>query len=206
VRTTLWYGRAAVEGTGGIARRIVPACAVAAVLLSGCGSGEKQDANEPSGTFDVAVVDASFPERQSLAQAEELKLSVRNEGERAVPNVAVTISSFSRVSEQAGLSDPQRPVWIVDEGPAGGDTAYTNTWALGRLAAGQSRTFTWRVTAIRPGTHTVRWQVAAGLDGKAVAHGPDDRAPEGRFTVSISDKPSDARVDPDTGEVVRSSR
>ena len=56
-----------------------------------------------------------------------------------MPNVAVTVNSFAARSEQAGLADPERAVWIVDASPRGGDTAYTNTWALGPLAAGRRR-------------------------------------------------------------------
>jgi hypothetical protein len=176
---------------------------VTALAVAGCGGGERQDANEPSGSFRVAVVRASFPTKQRLAEPERFVIAVRNTGTKAVPNVAVTVTSFASRSEQAGLADPDRAVWIVDDGPRGGDTAYTNTWALGRLAPGQTRRFVWRVTAVQPGTHTVKWQVAAGLNGKAKATLADNSAPAGSFTVDISDRPSQARVDPETGKVVR---
>jgi hypothetical protein len=176
---------------------------VAALAATGCGGGTRQDASEPSGTFRVDVVRASFPTKQRLAKSERMVIAVRNSGTKDVPNLAVTVSSFASRSEQAGLADPNRAVWIIDEGPRGGDTAYTNTWALGRLAPGQTRRFVWRVTAVQSGTHTVKWQVAAGLNGKAKAAMADNRAPEGSFTVDVSDKPSQARVDPETGKVVR---
>jgi hypothetical protein len=175
-----------------------------AVALPGCG-GAQQDATEPSGTFRVDVVDASFPVKQRLAEPEDLRIAVKNTGDHDVPNVAVTVDSFSQVSTQQGLADPQRPVWIVDESPRGGDTAYVNTWALGRLRPGQTKTFHWRVTAIASGEHKVHWAVAAGLNGKAKARLRGNRTPEGDFTVQISPKPSQARVDPATGKVVRSS-
>ena len=40
-------------------------------------------------------------------------------------------AAFAEASEQPGLADPSRPVWVVDDGPTGGTTAYTNTgpWA-----------------------------------------------------------------------------
>ena len=61
----------------------------------------------------------------------------------------------------------------------------------------------WRVTAVQAGTHTVKWAVAAGLNGKAKATLSGNRAPAGSVTVDVSDKPAQARVDPDTGKVVR---
>ena len=61
----------------------------------------------------------------------------------------------------------------------------------------------WRVTAVQAGTHTVKWQVAAGLNGKAKATLAGNRAPAGTFTVDVSAKPAQARVDPETGKVVR---
>jgi hypothetical protein len=176
---------------------------VAALAATGCGGGTRQDAAEPSGTFRVDVVRASFPTKQRLAKPERLVIAVRNSGTQAVPDLAVTVTSFASRSEQAGLADPERAVWIIDDGPRGGDTAYTNTWALGRLAPGQTRRFVWRVTAVQPGTHTVKWQVAAGLNGKAKAALADNRAPAGSFTVDVSAKPSQSHVDPETGKVVR---
>jgi hypothetical protein len=182
---------------------VVPCAMVAGLAVAGCGGGPRQDANEPSGTFRVDVVRASFPTKQRLAKSARMVITVRNSGNKTVPNLAVTVSSFASRSEQAGLADPSRAVWIIDEGPRGGDTAYVNTWALGSLAPGSTRRFVWRVTAVQPGTHTVKWQVAAGLNGKAKAAMSDNRAPEGSFTVDVFDRPAQSRVDPATGKVVR---
>jgi hypothetical protein len=193
-----------VEGSTVFACRFAPiAAGLAALAVAGCGGGERQDAAEPSGTFEVDVVSATFPTKQHLAQPERFVIAVRNSGQETVPNVAVTVSSFAERSEQAGLADSQRAVWIIDDSPRGGQTAYTNTWALGRLAPGQTRRFVWRVTAVQSGTHTVKWQVAAGLNGKAKATLSGNRAPAGSVTVDVSDKPGQARVDPKTGKVVR---
>jgi hypothetical protein len=193
-----------VEGSTVFACRFAPiAAGLAALAVAGCGGGERQDAAEPSGTFEVDVVSATFPTKQHLAQPERFVIAVRNSGQKTVPNVAVTVSSFAERSEQAGLADSQRAVWIIDDSPRGGQTAYTNTWALGRLAPGQTRRFVWRVTAVQSGTHTVKWQVAAGLNGKAKATLSGNRAPAGSVTVDVSDKPGQARVDPKTGKVVR---
>jgi hypothetical protein len=45
--------------------------------------------------------------------------------------------------------------------------------------------------------------VSAGLDGKAKAELPSGGVPQGTFAVNVSREPSQARVDPDSGEVVR---
>ena len=192
-----------MEGSIALACRLCLVVSLGALALAGCGGGERQDADEPSGTFQVDVVRASFPTKQHLAQPERFVIAVRNTGHEAVPNVAVTVSSFAQRSEQPDLADPDRAVWIVDSSPSGGDTAYANTWALGRLAPGQTKRFVWRVTAVKAGTHTVKWQVAAGLNGKAKATLSGNRAPAGSVTVDVSEKPAQAHVDPETGKVVR---
>ncbi|MEJ7785388.1 MAG: hypothetical protein WKF96_11330 [Solirubrobacteraceae bacterium] len=178
-------------------------CAVA-VLVAGCGGGTRQDAEEPSGTFEVEVVSAKFPEQQKLARQERLVLEVRNADTKTIPNVAVTINpGFAVRSNRPDLADPNRPVWIVDDGPLGGGTAYTSTWALGALKAGESRRFVWKVTPVRSGRHEVGYRVAAGLNGKAKAQIAGGDKAEGSFNVTISDKPSQATVDPETGKVLR---
>jgi hypothetical protein len=132
-----------------------------------------------------------------------MTIAVKNTDTRTIPDLAVTVDSFSTRSQQPGLADPNRPVWIVDVGPIGGTSAYTNTWTLGSVPPGATRTFTWKVTSVQPGTHTVKYRIAAGLNGKAKAKvdGHDDY--QGTFTVDISGKPAQSTVDPDTGKVIR---
>ena len=195
--------------------RVLLATSVAAItaagVLAGCGSGERQDANEPSGTFRVKVLDASFPKRQRLANPAVMRVVVRNDGDETIPNVAVTITSdddakggagFTTRSTGADLADPTRQLWIVDKGPRGGDTAYVSTWALGALGAGHTRTFEWHVTPVVAGTHVLRWHVAAGLNGKAVPRPRNGQDPAGLFRVSVSSRPAAVTVDPKTGDVV----
>jgi len=185
-------------------RRALASVGLAAALAaSGCGDDESRAAEERSGTHRVEIVDATFSERQRLARPERLVISVRNAGPEALPNVAVSVDSFVRRSERRDLSDARRPLWIVDSGPAGADTAYSGTWALGRLAPGQTRRFVWRVTPIEPGTHRVRYRVAAGLTGRAKAVLEGNEAPAGEFMVDVSSRPAQARVDPETGLAVR---
>ena len=191
------------------------AVGLAALVAAGCGGQKAQDADEPEGNFPIQIRRAEFPANQRLAQQSQLVIEVFNAGDKTVPNVAVTVSpgaadqadaaAFSETSQQPNLADPSRPVWILDDGPRGGITAYTNTWALGALRPGQSRRFTWNVTAVKPGVHSVRYRIAAGLDGKAKAVDNRGRPPEGQFTVRISDRPADARVG-DDGQVLTSPR
>ncbi len=175
----------------------------AALVAAGCGSEERQDANEPAGSFKVDVLKASFAGKQQIAASEKMTIRVKNTGAEAIPNIAVTVDSFDKRSEQPGLADARRPVWVVDEGPKGGDTAYTNTWSLDRLAAGETKTFEWSVTPIEPGRYTVKYTVAAGLDGKAKATAAGGGPVSGTFPVQISKTPEQSRVDPETGKVER---
>ena len=187
------------------------AALAAAVLLAGCGSEPRQDENEPEGSFRLEIADAKFPASQSIAESSTMRVDVHNAGRKAAPNVAVTVETdpskqgegtvaFGQRVDDSRLSDPERPVWIVDEGPEGGDSAATNTWALGRLAANQTKTFRWKVTAVQPGSYTIKYRVSPGLDGKARLAGGGRT--DGSFRVRIEDKPVPARVD-DDGNVVR---
>jgi hypothetical protein len=183
----------------------------AAAVVAGCGGGERQDANEPSGTFKVDVVKASFSPKQRLAGEAVMRIVVKNADSKTIPNVAVTVSSdddakggagFTTRSSAPDQADPTRQLWIVDRGPHGGDTAYVSTWALGPLAAGKTKTFEWHVTPVVAGTHTLRWHVAAGLNGKAIARTEDGQDAAGTFKVSVSSQAPSVTVDPKTGDVV----
>ena len=108
--------------------------------------------------------------------------------------------AFAQSVTDPRLADPNRPVWVLDEEPKGGTSAYTNTWTLGPLKSGETKTFEWKLTAVEPGDYELSYRVAPGLDGNArLADGSNAR---GTFDVSISDKPVPARVT-DDGEVVR---
>ncbi len=118
--------------------------------------------------------------------------------------------SFLVRTEQEGLAIPFRPVWILEEGfpklagqtaSAGAEAAQTDTFSFGSLAANETRSMVWNVTPVRPGTYTVHYRVAAGLQGKAKAVTADGSVPEGEFVVRISSAPPQTRVD-DSGKVV----
>lgn len=184
---------------------------VAVVVLAGCGGADRQDEDEPRGDYRVEVVSASFPAEQRIAQRTTMSVRVRNADSKTVPNVALTVrtgarapggatAAFGQSVGDSRLADDERPVWIVDEGPAGGDTAYTSTWALGRLAPNQTRTFRWRLTPVATGRYTVAYEVAPGLDGRARLAGGPKAA--GRFRVVVDDAPVDASVGAD-GQIIR---
>jgi hypothetical protein len=177
------------------------------LLASGCGGsgGERQDKDEPSGKWTVDVVDASFPAQQKLSEQVEMRVRVRNEDSKTMPNLAITVDGFQSRSEQPGLADPSRPVWIIDDGPRGGVTAYSSTWALGKVKAGETKEVVWKVTPVKAGDYELKYRIAAGLDGKAEAVLAGGEKPAGKFAVSVSREPDQARVDPDTGEVIRES-
>lgn len=166
-----------------------------AIALAACGGSEGQDENEPEGTWQVDVLSASFPGRQHLAEQAKLRITVKNVDTRAVPNLAVTVDGFDIRKETSQLSVRRRPVWVIDEPPVNSTTAFTNTWAVGELPAGETTTLSWSVAAVRAGTYTVRWRVGAGLDGKAKARLPDGSIPRGSFIARITDKPRPAQID-----------
>jgi hypothetical protein len=194
------------------------AVAAGALLLAGCG-GTRQDASEASGTFAMRVVHPSFPTAQSIARQTRFVLPVRNTGTHTVPNVAVTIDSFDYASAYPGLAADKRPVWAIEQGPGavasppvesqevsppgGGQTAYVNTWALGALAPGATRTFVWRVVPVKAGSYTVHYTVAAGLAGKAKARlsSGGGGLVQGQFAVDIAAAPPLKHVNPATGRV-----
>jgi hypothetical protein len=168
--------------------------ALAAALVA-CGGGERQDENEAEGTWDVDVISASFPGRQHLAEQAKLRITVKNVDSSAVPNLAVTVDGFDIRKETSQLSERRRPVWVIDEPPVNSTTAFTNTWAVGELPAGETKTLSWSVAAVRAGTYTVRWRVGAGLDGKAKARLPDGSVPKGSFIARVTDKPRQPQID-----------
>jgi hypothetical protein len=207
---------------GGLSRppvlaALAPALALAAAaILSGCG-GSAQNAGEPSASFTMAIVGAHFPALQTIARPERMELSVRNSSLRTVPNLAVTVDSFNYVSKYPELAAANRPVWAIEQGPGaiakvpaesqevsppgGAQTAYVNTWSLGPVPAGATRTFAWRVVPVKPGVHTVHFKIAAGLAGNAQARLASGGPVQGRFLVHISAAPPRTYVNPRTGRV-----
>jgi hypothetical protein len=153
-------------------------------------------------------------------------IAVRNIGDRALPNVAVTIcnttcsyrarrgqgttvQAFSyAVANAPNLASASRPIWIVQQapGPCGYScrnlgagaavTAYSNTWALGRLAPGHTARFVWTVTPVKAGHFVVAWAVAAALSGHNRAALASGRPARGKLAVNVSTKPPQYVVQP----------
>jgi hypothetical protein len=154
---------------------------------------------------------------QAVARPATMTLRVRNTSTATIPNLAVTIDSFSYVSDFPELASSKRPIWVVEQGPGavpkrpvqsqaisppgGGQTAYVNTWALGPLASGHTRTFAWRVAPVKPGIYTVHYTIAAGLAGRSRARLADGAIPHGHFKVAIAPRPPATHVNPETGQV-----
>ena len=76
-------------------------------------------------------------------------MRVRNADDETLRNVAVTVetqaggrnaprSRSARATRGPAWPTRTRPIWVLDEGPKGGDTAYVNTW-LGRARCGPAR-------------------------------------------------------------------
>jgi hypothetical protein len=202
----------------------------AALAVSACGGGANQAASEPNGKFPVTINAARFPSSQRLSQHTHLVITVRNSGDTAIPDVAVTICNvtcaypapkgegssaraFAANINQQYLANSSRPLWIVDRGPGacsfscrnggqgGAGTAYSNTWALGRLGPGKTARFDWAVTAVQPGTHVLAWQLAAGLNGKARAVLSNGSQPRGTFAVHVGRAPAQSYVN-NNGQIV----
>jgi hypothetical protein len=197
----------------------VTVSASVAVLAAGCGSKARQDAREASGKFDVEVLKASFSGHQAIAKPATFELRVRNAGSSTIPNIAVTLDSFSYKSSYPALAENLRPVWVVEQGPGGtaagqpvesesvsppggAQTAYVSTWALGTLAPESSQTFEWRVVPVKSGKYTVHYTVAGGLAGKARAQKPSGGAVSGALTADVASAPAPRHVNPSSGAVV----
>ena len=211
-------------------RSAIGAGIAVALSVAGCGGGQ-QDANAPRGKFPVRVTAATFPASQRLAEHTHLVISVRNVGNKAIPNLAVTIcnttctypapvgegtsvAAFARYLNQPGLANHSRPVWIVDQPPgqcgyscanggAGANvSADANTWQGGPLKPGATRTFRWALTAVASGKFVVAWEIAADIYGKAKAILPNGTLPRGTFNVNIARAPAQSYVN-DNGQVVQ---
>ncbi|HEX3278309.1 MAG TPA: hypothetical protein VHR40_07285 [Thermoleophilaceae bacterium] len=195
---------------------IALSCASAVI---GCGGGARQDADEPEGNFDVAVVSATFPKQQKLAQTSQLAITVENTGKEAVPNLAVTVDGLGYRATQPNLANPERPRFAVtgiprqiggfpeakDATPLGCDTAYVNTWACGPLKPGKQTKLVWQVTAVKAGPYKITWRVAGGLNGKAKAVTSGGGTPTGSFAGTVSRAAPQVRIAADGKTVVTES-
>ena len=120
------------------------------MLAGGCG-GERQDADAPTGTFNLDVTDASFPAEQRVAEPSTMRLDVANTGDREVPDLAVTVETEPTTGGAAPVA-----FGTADDDPALAD----------ERAPGLDR---------RPRAGGRRVGVREHLDGRAARLGPDPR-------------------------------
>lgn len=160
-----------------------------ALVLSGCGSGQRQDATEPSGNFTVQVTTASFPASQRLSDHAHLVLAIRNTSGKTIPDIAVTIcnvtcaypapagegtsaAAFSQNLQMPGLAHPSRPVWVLDQPPGKcnyGCEANSSSGGGGPGGAVTAYANTWSEGQLRPGqTAKFDWAVTAVAPGHHV--------------------------------------
>ena len=207
-----WYVAPAVRG-----RTAFLAVAAVSVGVAGCGGGERQDANEPEGDYRVEVVEASFPKKQKLAKTSQLEIVVRNEDSKEIPNVAVTLKGLDQREDDPDLADQRRPVFALNgkfkefgdiedaqaQTPNGIENpTYVDTWSLGPLGPGESKSFKWNVTAVQAVPYRLEYTVAAGLDGKARAVDESGNIPQGVFSGTVSDDPPQSRIADDGKTIV----
>ena len=173
--------------------------------------GEKIPEEELGSAVDQAL------EEELQAAEEESGADAETTAPEELPQAQ---GAFAVISQQPGLARPSRPVWILEmgyprlagtepgnpppgelSGAGGAEAAQTNTFSFGELEPDETAEIVWRLSAVQAGTYTVRYRVAAGLQGKAVAVTAGGGTPEGEFVVRISDAPPQTRVD-DKGNVV----
>ena len=139
-----------------------------------------------------------------------MRIDVTNSGTRPLPNVSVSLTTdsagtsapaFAKPSSQQGLAQAYKAVWIIDEGPVNGASAFSNTWTLGKLPAGATKSFTWRVRPVRGGAFKIHWKVAPSTNGgKAVL--ATGAPAEGVLAASIATNPPSATID-QSGQVAK---
>ena len=136
----------------------------------------------------------------------DVAVTITNPKYGTAADALATLISAKQPAGQQPLAGRSRPVWVIERAPgpcefncrsggastggAGGAvTPDANTWALGRLAPGQSARFDWGVTAVRAGHYAVAYRVAAGLSTgqKAVRAGGVPAA--GTLNVRIAGRP-----------------
>lgn len=198
------------------------AALAAAASLAACGGGDSSSApEEPSGKFKVKVTSAQFPSLQRLGQTSQLRLGIRNAGDRTIPGLTVSFTIKGQQGEDSalpfGVSDPgpevaqpDRPVWVLaatyphldgSSDPGGASTSSPKTFALGPLKPGETTTAIWKLSAVRAGKYTLLYDVGAGLGGNAKAETDGGVSPGGSFSTEVTDRLPETEVT-DSGEIV----
>lgn len=192
-----------------------------AALVGACGGDSSADSDEPTGTFQVKVTEAEFPSLQRLGQTSQLRLAIRNTGERTVPGLTVTFTIAGKRGESSslpfGVNDPQpelaqpdRPVWVLSATyprlrgsatPGGASTANRKTFSFGPLEPGETVKPIWKLSAVRQGKFDLLYRIDAGLRGEAKAETEGGVAPGGSFSIEVTERLPETEVT-DSGEIV----
>ncbi len=144
----------------------------------------------------------------------------KSQTQKADGSFNVRVNPTAASPDDPTLANPNRPVWILEQNfpkllqpgmslrdlakapSAGAEAAQKDTFQFGPLAPGETKDMVWHVTAVREGTYTVHYEVAAGLEGKARAVTRDGGRVQGQFIVTISRKPPQTCVNA-AGQVVQ---
>lgn len=198
--------------------------AVAALSASFAACGGDSSDTQPSeakGAYPVEIFKEEFPKVQRLGQTSLLRLGFRNAGEERMPAMTVTMTIVGNKGEtsglpfairdpQPGLSQPDRPVWVLSEHyprlagsneSAGAETGNGRTYELGPQGPGEMVEAIWKLSAVKTGIYQLRYEIGAGLGGKSRAETTYGGKAGGRLTVKITDEPPETEVT-DNGEVV----
>lgn len=206
----------ALRGTAGAA------AAALALTIAACGGGSSSSNAESAGdSYPVKVVTAEFPPKQRLGETSLMKIGIRNLGKRKIPALTVTISIAGKEGQKSrlpfgirdpepGLSQPDRPVWVLAERypklvgspePAGAETASDKTFDFGSLDAGATTEAVWKLSAVKAGDFTVLYSIGADLNGEDRAVAANGVGAGGTFSAQISTVPPNTVVT-DSGAVV----
>ncbi len=155
-----------------------------ALGLAGCGSVSSAPDEPAAKTVELNVSAAKFSKSlQTPGESVTLSLTVSNAGSTPVPNVVVQLkgleeSTLAKPDDETRIrtekddlpNSTKRAAWFIDDAPEGGSYAESNLFEGGALEPGRTRTLRWRLTAQRPGKHTLTYQVLGGLtDNQAKA-------------------------------------
>jgi hypothetical protein len=203
-------------------RALAVGVAAAALTASIAACGESSsDSGEATADYPVKVVTAAFPTEQRLGETTLMRLGVRNTGHKTVPALTVTISVGGKAGRYSslpfgyrdpapGLAQPDRPVWVLSarypklagsSEPAGAETSSLKTFDFGPLKPGATTEAIWKLSAVKTGKFTVRYEIGGGLGGKTTADAAPGAKAGGTFSVRITEETPDTVVT-DSGEVV----
>lgn len=173
---------------------VLAALCLLALFVAGCGGDGRQDADAPSGDWNVTVVEWTFAKNQPLGTPQNFILKVRNDDDREIPNLIATISGMRTKVYQPGAASDVRPIWITRDADYSQFTAYNSaldtSYNLGSLKTGETGSFVVNLTPLRVGAHEVSYRLSPDLfgNGKIIDSATGEQAKDFR-TVTIDPAP-----------------